>query len=128
MTDLRVAAGDGCEAQSARGGGRVRLGCVDGIDRIAVQHVLDVHEQQLLVLLLVMQPEHDERRGFGIAIVDELVHRVVDVRAVASYLGDRRAREQASLRTRMTRTDRLVVGVEEIRIRGVEGCVVFDEW
>ena len=59
-----------------------------------MQHVLDVHEQQLLMLLLVVQTELDERGGFGIALVDQLVHRGVDVRAVARDVGDRRSREQ----------------------------------
>ena len=57
-----------------------------------------------------------------VAAVDQLVHRAVDVRAVARDLLDRRPREQAALRTGMTRTDRLVVRVEEVPEVGIEGA------
>ena len=87
----------------------------------SAEHVLDVHEQQLLVLLLVVEAELDERgRRRGVARVDELVHRVVDVRAVLRDLVDARPREQTALRARVPRTDRFVVRVEEVRVRGVE--------
>ena len=75
---------------------------VDRVERVAEEHVLDVHQQQLLVLLLVVQAELDERGEVGprvgVAAVDQLVHRGVDVGAVARDLVDGRAREQAALR------------------------------
>ncbi len=85
-----------------------------------MQDVLDVHEQQLLMLLFVMQAEYDELGRVGVAGVDQVVHRVVDVRAVLRDFADRRAREQPALRSRVPRPDRFVVGVEEVRVRRIE--------
>ena len=57
--------------------------------------MLDVHERQLLVLLLVVEPDLDDRRRLRprllIALVGDGVHRRVDVAAVATHLGDRRS-------------------------------------
>jgi len=59
---------------------------VDGIGRVAVQHVLDVHQQKLLVLLFVVKPQPDELGRVGVALVDQRVHRVVDIdRMLAFY-------------------------------------------
>ena len=100
---------------------------VDRVDRVVEEHVLDVHEQQLLVLLLVVQAEHGQRGEVGprvgVAAIDQLLHRGIDVGAVARDLLDGRAREQAPLRSRMTRTDGLVVRVEEVPEVGIEDVV-----
>ena len=121
VTDLGVAAVHRRELQRRdRAHGGVRLACVDGIGGVARQHVLDVHEQQLLVLLLMVQAQDDERGRRRVALVDQRVHRAVDVGAVPGDLVDGGTRQQAPMRARMTRPDRLVVRVEEIRVRGVE--------
>ena len=101
-----------------RGRGRVR-----GVERVAREHVLDVHEQQLLVLLLVMTTHLDDA-------VDALEHvvasrrehrfdRGVDMTAVVADLVDARSRDQSPLGSRVTAADLLVVRVEEVRVRRV---------
>src|SRR6266550_257691 len=89
--------------------------------------MLDVHQQQLLVLLLVVETEHGELREavprVGVATVDQLLHRAVDVSAVARDLLDGRAGEQAALRTRVPWTDGFVVRVEQVPEVGVERLV-----
>ncbi len=50
------------------------------MQRVPREHVLDVHEQQLLVLLLVVEPEGDQVGEPGlVGIAEERVHRLVDV-------------------------------------------------
>ena len=67
---------------------------VERVDRVVEEHVLDVHEQELLVLLLVVQTEPDERRQrrprVGVAMIDQLLHRGIDVHAVPADFFDRR--------------------------------------
>ena len=46
--------------------------------RIERQTVFDVGEQQLLVLLLVIQPQRDQRRQIG-ALLDKLHHGGVNL-------------------------------------------------
>ena len=61
---------------------------VGGLERIARQNVLDVHEQELLVLLLMVQPEIDEVRDFrGQRTVEQPGHRLVDVASVLGHFG-----------------------------------------
>jgi hypothetical protein len=79
------------------------------------------------VLLLVVQAEHGQRREIGprisVATIDELLHRGIDVGAVARDLLDRRAREQSAFRSGMTGADGLVVRVEEVPEVGIEDVV-----
>ena len=43
------------------------------------------------MLLLVIESELDQGGGIRIALIDEIVHRIVDVGAVARYVVDTRA-------------------------------------
>jgi hypothetical protein len=89
--------------------------------------MLDVHQHQLLVLLLVMDAELDQRRDrrprVAVGAGDERKHRVGHSGAVSSDLADPRPRQQPALRPRMARADLLVVGVEQVAERGVERAV-----
>jgi hypothetical protein len=77
--------------------------------------VLDVGQQQLLVLLLVVQAQRDQRLHLGIARagLEQGQHRVVDVGSVALHVDERRPRDQASAGARMLLSHTLVVAVEE---------------
>ena len=87
---------------------------VGGAQRVARQHVLDVHDEQLLVLLLVVQAELEQLGGpRRDRSIEQLAHRDVDVLAVPGDLGAARPRDQAALGAGVPRPDRLVVGVEE---------------
>src|SRR5690242_6297125 len=89
--------------------------------------MLDVHEDQLLMLFLVIDAELDERRGigpgYGIERAHERRHRPIDMGAIALDLGDARTRDQSSLRPRMAGAYRLVIGIEEIAIGRIEGAI-----
>jgi hypothetical protein len=89
-------------------------GLVHRLQRIARQHVLDVGEHQLLVLLLVLQTEFDQRIDLGVVRrVQQGRHTVVHGTPIRHHLGQRRTRHQPALRTRMLGTDLLVVAVVE---------------
>jgi len=95
---------------------------IRGVRRVERQHVLDVGEQQLLVLLFVMQAERDE--VFQLALVrlrQQREHAFIDVRAIAFHRFQRRPRDEAALRPRMLLADALVVAVEEHAKAGIEG-------
>ena len=76
------------------------------------------------MLLLVVQAEFDQRRDvvpqLRADIVDQLQHRRGDVVAIGGDRIDGRARQEAALRPRMARPDRLVIGVEQVGEGGVE--------
>ena len=82
--------------------------------RVARQHVLDVHQDQLLVLLLVIQAGRHKIGNLVIKLrVEQPPHRFVDMTAVSSHFGARRAGQIASLRTGVPLADGLVVRVEQ---------------
>lgn len=90
---------------------------VNRAQRVGGEVRLDVHAQQFLVLLLVVQTEFDEAfdRGVGLAVepVEQRLHARVDGPAVTVDLLDGRTRQQAALVARVELADRLVVGVEQ---------------
>ncbi len=101
---------------------------VRGAERIRVEGVLDVREDELLVLLLVVQPELDDRTRVVVRVASlEAPHQpqdgVVDVAPVGEHLGERRARQEAPLAARRRRAHGLVVGVEQEREARVERAV-----
>ena len=94
-----------------RGGGG---GGVGGLQGIAGQHVLDVHQQELLVLLLVLDAQlHQGQDGRPGVPVQQLGHRRVDVAPVVGDLHDAGTGDQAPVGPGVPGTDGLVVGVEE---------------
>ena len=93
VSDVDEAAGV-LDPRRGPGGARLVEGHrgVSGLHGVARQHVLDVHEQQLLVLLLVVEAElHEVRRLVAHGAGQELAHGVVHVGAVAAHLGDPRS-------------------------------------
>ena len=88
----------GCSIHPARGapppgsapGSSRRVG---GPERVARQDVLDVHQQQLLVLLLVVEAQLDQVRAVAgsSAVAEQRGHGPVDVAAVVGHLGHARA-------------------------------------
>jgi hypothetical protein len=87
---------------------------LEGVDR---QHVLDVHEQQLLVLLLVVEAELDDRRQLlertAVEGGDQVTHAGVDVGAVAADVVGARPGDESALGPGVAGADALVVAVEE---------------
>jgi len=107
MTDLALASREpaplprGC-AQPVRGG----RGAIHRIERVERKQVLQVGEDELLMLLLVMQAELDQRVEVRCdTALDQPQHALVDIGAICAHFLERRPREQAALRSRMTRPD-----------------------
>ena len=90
---------------------------------IEAQRVLGVGEQQLLVLLLVVQPERDERLQARVVGTgrDDGLHALVDLRAVGQHTGERGPVDQAALQARVLLAHALVVAVEQHPKSRVEG-------
>src|SRR5476651_1509679 len=96
---------------------------VGGPKGIGGKQVLGVHQDQLLMLLLMVQAKLDERGTIGRILIEELSHRLRDMEAIGGDLLDTGTRDQPALWARMARPDRLVVGIEEIFIGGVEDAI-----
>jgi hypothetical protein len=89
--------------------------------------VKDVGQHQLLMLLLVMQPDLDDfENGRGLVrryCFDQLCDGCIDMRAVGGNVGAARTRDQSALRPRMPRPRRDVIRVEKKRKTLVENLV-----
>ena len=81
------------------------------------KQVLEIRQHQFLVLLLVMEAELDQaslRPGSRAARAKQVRDAFIDVMRGRRGSFERRARQQPTFRPPVPRTDRLVVGVEEI--------------
>ncbi len=129
MTDFVDAAGNVEPSQRRRGGrGGSRLGPIARADRIAPEGVLDVGHEQLLMLLLMLQAELDQRqdrgpRGAGGGF-DQRRHRAIDMLAVASDLVDARTRQQTARRAGVARPDGFIIGIEQIAEARIEHAII----
>ncbi len=105
-----------------------RPGAVARPDRVAPERVLDIGQEQLLMLLLVIEPELDQRQELarcpGRRLSDHVDHRPIDVGAVARDLIDAGTRQHPARRAGVPRTDRLVIGIEQIAVARIEGPIV----
>ena len=109
-------------------GRRRRFGHPHGVvgrqQRIARQDVLDVHQQELLVLLLVLDAELDQRRRRPPRGLSRRVgHGLVDVGPVLGDLLDPGPGQQPPVVPRIPGAHALVVGVEQVAEVGMEGSV-----
>src|SRR5690606_24457410 len=99
-------------------------GAVDRVDDVLSQHVLDVHQQQLLVLLLVVQAQFDESSYFwGWLLAQQRGHRLVDPATVLTDLRHRWTGDDTAGGALLSGTDRLVVGVEVEPVRRLHRLV-----
>ena len=106
--------------------GAARRRPVGRVQRVDGEHVLDVHEQQLLVLLLVVQAELDEARWARVERRRRRAcgHGGVDVPAVVADLLDGAGpAQQAALGAGVPGARLLVVRVEQVVVARVEGPV-----
>ena len=124
-----------CSHQRSAGDGRRHAcwcpGPIARPQRILKEQMLDIGEQELLVLLLVLKAKFDHaerarraRRCPGVA--SRSVDPGIDMAAVRHDLVERGSRQKASLGPRVGRAHRLVVGVEQVVIRGREHAVAGD--
>ena len=71
---------------------------VGGMERVGTEDVLDVHQQQLLVLLLVMQSELDQTEDLGgKRPTEQIFDGVVDGVAIGGHLAHPRPAQQPAL-------------------------------
>ena len=102
-----------------------QFGIVGRSGRVLREGVQDVGEQQLLMLLLVIEPELDSgAQDFGkrcrARFDDQPLDRRIDMRAIGGDLAGVRPRDQPALRPRMARAGGDVIGVEQEREALVE--------
>ena len=100
--------------------GRVVEGVGGRFERIAAEAVQEVHQQQLLVLLLVLQTEFHQSCGNLI----QCGHQgLTDPLAPGQHLGDRGPAQEAPLRPGVPFADSLVIAVEEVAPAAVRAGV-----
>ena len=89
------------------------------------EHVLDIHQQQFLVLLLVVQAQLDpiDARWKASARPRMSSMAVVDGVAVGRHFPDPGPAQQAPLGAGVAGPDPLVVGVPQIEVALVDGTV-----
>ncbi len=101
---------------------------VDRVGRILRKSVQDVGDQQFLMLLLVVQPDLDDRKHALCVrrrhLRNQALDRRIDMGAICSDILAVRTGDQATLRPRMPRASRDVVGIEKKRKSLVEDPVV----
>ena len=129
MTDLAQPAGelDPARRRAARRDRTRARRLIGGQQRVYRKDMLDVHQHQFLMLLLVVKAKLDERRRLAPHRIADRVgkpqHRGGDVIAIGADRIDCRARQEAALRPRVARSDRLVIGIEQIRESRVEDAI-----
>ena len=83
--------------------------------------MLDVHEQQFLMLLFMMETKHDQINSLDRQrLRQHLKHCLIDMAAIVADLLDRGPGDHASLCARMARPGGLVVRVEQEGVHRVE--------
>ncbi len=127
MADLHQAAleahePDGVGGVGRRGRGRPWRG-VGRLQGRLGEEVQDVHQDQLLMLLLMGEAEVEELGEIARAVGQEPAHGLVDMRPVGDHVVERGPGEQAALGPGLPRPQRLVVGIEEIVEPRVEDLV-----
>jgi len=85
--------------------------------------VLGIHQDQLLMLLLVIESELEQRLPVAAAALDQVGHGLGHMPAIGQDLFDSRPGDHAALRPRMPRAHGLVVGIEEIFVGRIESPV-----
>ena len=103
---------------------------IGGVRRILREGVQDVGQQQFLMLLLVIEPQLDQRHDLRLAgqrgRSKEIRHPGIDVAAVGGNLIGCWARDRAARRPRMPLADGLVIGVEQIIVARVAHAIAGD--
>ena len=84
----------------------------------------DVHQDKLLVLLLMSQTKRDQIGGFSWDTAgEEAFHRGVHMGAVAQHIGRGGARQKSASGPRMPIAHRLIIRIEQVAEAGVEHLV-----
>ena len=111
------------------------FGAVAGLEGIAAKAIQQIHQQQFLVLLLVLQAQLHQlkprRRSRLMRILlgqgDPLADGPVHLAAPGQHLGDRWAAQQPPLGPGMALADGVVIAVEQEAPAGIGGLIARDE-
>src|SRR5438067_1131995 len=87
------------------------------------QRMLDVRENQLLVLLLMIQPHFDQGNRTLIRNFEMAQHCLIDVSAISMDFIQRWPRHQSTRAAIRMRSELLVVGIEKLLLSGIEWFV-----
>ena len=122
MADLRQPARMGVPGQRRRLPLRRRGRRIGRLQRVLRQQVLQVGEDQLLVLLLMVEAEFQQRQHLRrlLRTGEPAAHGPVHPAPVVQHVGQGGPGQQATLGPRVPGPGRLVVGVEEVAVGGVD--------
>ena len=118
MADLDQAAAvlqpGGLGLPGQAGAGALRLAAIGRLQGVAAEAIEQVHQQQLLVLLLVLQAQLHQLQlgGALIQLSQHGQHGPIHLRPPGQHLGQGRAAEQAPLGPGVAGADGVVVAVE----------------
>jgi len=94
------------------------------LQRIGREYVLDVRQDQLLVLLLMVDPKlDDECEIFHLplgAVGEKALHPTIDVASVVEHLVHRRPRESSPLRLRVAIAGTVIVRIENVGVASID--------
>src|ERR1700682_4975880 len=87
--------------------------------------MLDVGQHELLVLLLVVHSELDQRVRLARqrAALEELLHRAIDMLAIGKHAIERGTRQETALGSRMLVADAVVIRIEQHAKSRIERAV-----
>ncbi len=96
--------------------GRLRTALIDRRQRVAGEQMFDVGQEQLLMLLLVVQPQcHRLREGCcELGPRQQRLHVLIDMSAVSQYCGYGRTGQKPAAGALVHRADEVVVRIEQI--------------
>lgn len=99
--------------------------------RVLRQDVLDIHQQQFLMLLLVFQPQRDPLQHLVLKVAASLseqsLHGLIDMAAIGVHLAYRRPRQQPAPRPLEGRAVGLVVGIEQMVVAFIQRAIARQE-
>src|SRR5947207_2313547 len=86
-----------------------------------------IGKHQLLMLLFMLQANHNDRRKFGkfslIYLVKQVKNSLIYIPTILVYLLNSRSRKQTSRWPIISLAKRIVIGIKKVRILRMNGCV-----
>src|SRR6266702_8869746 len=116
------------DARGARG----YAGHIGRVERIAGEHMFDVRNHQFLMLLFMLQTQYKDGRNCCQLSLIELFQQVkdvlIDIAAVPVGLLDGGPGDQTAIGSAVPFSQRVVVGIKQVRILWMKGLVTRNCW
>ncbi len=131
MADMTHATGIAVPANAVvmQCGCRFQVAAIDRVQRVLRKDVLDVHQQQFLMLLLVLQAQLDPVHDFGGVLLwrmgQQLAHCPIDMLAEPVDVLYARARDQPALNPWERRAVGFIVGIEQVVVSRIQRLVAW---